>query len=175
MLRIDDDAAALARAAQGDPAAFDGVVRRHEARVRSFLARVSGATAADDLAQQTFVAAWRKAGQYRGDGPVGAWLLGIAWTVFLMERRAAGRELRRRTAFAAEPTCGHFASPDAAIDVRTLLAALNERERAALVLTFGLGHSQSEAAAILGQPLGTFKSLQARARAKAVRRYEEHP
>ena len=48
--------------------------------------------------------------------------------------------------------------------MRRALAELGERERAAALLCFGEGHSHGEAAAILGLPLGTVKSLVARAR-----------
>ncbi len=48
------------------------------------------------------------------------------------------------------------------------LAALGPRERAAALIVFGEGHSHSEAAAILGLPLGTLKSLVSRARAALI-------
>lgn len=162
------DADALARAAAGDAQAFELVVRLHEAKVRGFLARVAGADGADELAQRTFILAWRKAGSFRGGSAVGTWLLGIAWTSFLMARRADAREARRRAAAGAMADTAYAAPQDAAIDAHRLLAALAPDERAALVLGHGLGHSQSESAAIMGLPLGTFKSLQVRARARAV-------
>lgn len=161
------DADALARAAAGDARAFDGVVRRHEGRVRGFLARVAGADGADELAQRTFIQAWRKAGSFRGDSAVGTWLLRIAWAEFLMLKRSDRREGRRRAAAGVLAEGSYAAPQDAGVDAGRLLAALPPDERAALVLGHGLGHSQSECAAILGLPLGTFKSLQARASARA--------
>lgn len=136
--------------------------------MRGFLRRVTRDRDVDDLAQQAFVTAWRRAGQYRGQGTVGAWLLGIAWGVFLMERRGLSREQRRREAFGAVAETQTIPSPDAAIDAERVLATLDPPERAALVLTLGMGHSQSEAATILDMPLGTLKTVQARARAKAA-------
>lgn len=162
------DVDALARTAAGDPRAFDLVVRMHEAKVRGFLARVAGADLADELAQRTFVQAWRKAGGFRGDSAVGTWLLGIAWNAFLMEKRSARRETRRRNAVGEMADVSYHAPQDAAVDAVRLLAGLPADERAALVLGHGLGHSQSECATILGLPLGTFKSLQARAKARAA-------
>ncbi|HEU0043264.1 RNA polymerase sigma factor [Sphingomonas sp.] len=161
------DADALARSAGGDARAFDLIVRTHEARVRGFLARVAGADLADELAQRTFIQAWRKAGAFRGEAAVGSWLLGIAWTTFLMDRRSDRREARRREAVGQLAERSYAPPQDAAVDAARLLAALPPDQRAALVLGHGLGHSQSECAAILGLPLGTFKSLQARARARA--------
>lgn len=58
----------------------------------------------------------------------------------------------------------HYPAPDAALDLERLLARLDARSRAALVLCDGHGWSHAEAAAILGLPLGTLKSLVARAK-----------
>ena len=57
--------------------------------------------AADDLAQETFLKAWRMAGDYRGDGRYRAWLMRIAWTQFLGAHRATGRRDAREAAVAA--------------------------------------------------------------------------
>lgn len=162
------DAAALARAAAGDARAFDLVVRTHEARVRSFLARVTPVDA-DDLAQMTFVTAWRQAGRYRGDGGgVAAWLLAIAWSHFLMAERAGRRQRRRDDVWARGRADSAGPAQEASVDHDRVLAALDARERAALVLTLGHGYAHPEAAAVMAVPLGTLKSLVARARAKAA-------
>ena len=161
------DAAALARAAAGDAEAFTVLVRTHEARVRSFLARVAPADA-DDLAQQTFVAAWQQAGRFRRDGGVAAWLLTIAWSKFLMADRARRRAGSRDAAWLDGVDTVIAPAQEAAIDHDRVLAALGSRERAALVLTLGHGYTHDEAAAIMAVPLGTLKSLAARGRAQAA-------
>ena len=153
--RVTPDADALARAAAGDARAFNAVVRCHEAKVRGFLARVAGADGAEELAQRTFIQAWRKAGSFRGDSAVATWLLRIAWAEFLMAKRSDRREARRRAA-AGVLAVGSYAAPqDAVADAGRLLAALPPDERAALVLGHGLGLSQSECAAFLDHPPGT--------------------
>ena len=140
-------------------------MRRHERRVRSFLARVARSNGADDLAQETFLTAWRMAAAFRGDGSYEGWLLRIAWRQFLTRER----ERRTDEAAAAEEVEGP-AQADAGlgIDVRRALAGLGSRERAAAILCFAYGYSHSEAALILDVPLGTLKSLAARARAQLV-------
>ena len=139
---------------------------RHEGRLRSFLARVAGGDA-DDLAQEAFVRAWQRAGDYRGEGSYAGWIIGIGWRLFLDQRRTA----RRREALAAgedEPgSTDPRPASDAAIDAERLLAGLSPQERAALTLCFGHGWSHGEAAEIMGVPLGTLKSLVLRGRAKA--------
>ena len=134
--------------------------------MRAFLARAAGCDA-DDLAQEAFVRAWQRAGDYRGQGSYAAWIMGIGWRLFLDQRRTA----RRREGLAAGDDVISSSDPrlasDAAIDADRLLAALSPPERAALTLCFGHGWSHGEAAEIMDVPLGTLKSLVLRGRAKA--------
>jgi RNA polymerase sigma-70 factor (ECF subfamily) len=164
MLAVTDDLELSSKAAQGDRRAFSALVRRHEARVRAFLARTAGAQAADDLAQETFLRAWRSARKYRGTGSYAGWLLAIGWRVFLDARKQQRLELSRNEV--ALPPDQSFEDPSAKMDVEKLMAALEPEERASLVLCLGQGWSHSEAAEILGIPLGTLKSRVARATAK---------
>ena len=77
------------RAAAGDDVAFGTLVRLHQGKVRAFLLRMTKANhaLADDLAQETFLEAYRKITQYRGDGTFQSWLYRIAYSRFLMEVR----------------------------------------------------------------------------------------
>lgn len=167
-LRDEEDRLLNHRVAGGDRAAFQLLVLRHEGRLRGFLSRVAGSDA-DDIAQEAFVRAWQRAGDYRGQGSYAAWLTGIGWRIFLDQRRTA----RRREALAAGDEAATSSDPrpasDAAIDAGRLLAHLSPQERAALTLCFGHGWSHGEAAEIMGVPLGTLKSLVLRGRAKAQR------
>ena len=134
-------------------------MRRHESPVRAFLARAGGRDGADDLAQETFLKAWRMAGSWRGAGSYRGWLLRIAWTTMISAKR------RERPATDEAEAVHHDAS-DARIDAGRALERLSRAERAAALLCFGHGHTHSEAAEILGLPLGTLKSVVARARLK---------
>lgn len=168
---MDQDNALARRAAAGDAAAFVQLVRRHEGAVRRFLTRLSRGEGADDLAQEVFLKAWRRARDWRGDGSYRAWLMKIAWTQFLTSYRAKGRSAaREQEAYEREAASAH--DPDTAIDLGRALAALGERERAAALLCFGEGCSHSEAAEIMGLPLGTLKSIVARARTALAARLE---
>jgi len=165
MLAVTDDFELSRKAAQGDRRAFSALVRRHETRVRAFLARTAGAQAADDLAQETFLRAWRNAANFRGTGSYAGWLLAIGWRVFLDASKRQRLELGRRNEVASPPALS-FEDASAKMDVEKLMAALEPEERASLVLCLGQGWSHSEAAEILGVPLGTLKSRVARATAK---------
>lgn len=133
--------------------------------MRTFLARTAGTEAADDLAQETFLRAWRNAGNFRGTGSYAGWLLAIGWRVFLDASKRQRVESGRGNAAAPAPTSS-TEDPLAKMDVEKLMAALDPEERACLVLCLGQGWSHGEAARILGIPLGTLKSRVARATTK---------
>lgn len=164
---MGEDAELARRAAEGDSDAFAALVRRHEGAVRRFLARLSPEDGADDLAQDVFLKAWRMRDQQRGGASYKAWLMRIAWTSFLEARRTAGRRLARdQASYEAAQTVAAGMSGEVRIDLAKALEALDERERAAAQLCFAEGHSHAEAALILGLPLGTLKSIAARAKAQ---------
>ena len=135
--------------------------------MRRFLDRLLRGEGAEDLAQDVFLKAWRMAPSWREDGPYGAWLMRIAWTSFLSHNKTRGRQLDRETA-AYDPDRCEARNAEAALDLKRALGGLSERERAAALLCFGDGCSHGEAAAILDLPLGTVKSLVARARTRIL-------
>jgi RNA polymerase sigma factor (sigma-70 family) len=157
------------RAAAGDRAAFSILVGRHESRLRGFLGHLAGPDLGDELAQQSFVKAWESARHFRGDSQYSSWLCAIGWRCFVDHVRTERSEARRR----AESAVEHPAEPigsdtglDSGLDLARALAMLDPAERAALVLCEGHGWSHVEAAGILRIPLGTLKTLVARAKRK---------
>lgn len=159
------------RAAAGDAAAFSQLVRMHEARVRRFLARLVR-EGADDIAQEVFLKAWRMRASWRGEGSYAGWLMRIAWTSFLAAHRAQERRQMRDQFAYEEAEAAPPADADRTLDLARALCALDPRERAAAQLCFGEGWSHGEAARIMGLPLGTLKSVAARARAKLAKELE---
>ena len=88
----------LARQAAGSKEAFAQLVRRHQASVRAFLARyVPCPETADDLAQDVFLYAYQHLANFRGDGGLEAWLLGIARNKAKQHLRADVRRRERET------------------------------------------------------------------------------
>ena len=124
---------------------------------------------ADDIAQDAFLAAWRSIGQWRGEGSFAGWLRQIGTRRFLDRQRKAGpkhfAELDPQMAAPAE-------APDERLAIDQALSALPPRERAAALPVYAEGYSHQEAALILGQPLGTLKSIVARARIALARQLE---
>jgi len=163
---MSTDTILVQRARTGDAAAFGTLVRQHQSKVRGFLRRLTrgDAALADDLAQETFLEAHRKLDQFRGEGSFGAWLCGIAWSRFLMERR----KRREEPLEAPDETASVDTSSAslARLDLEKAMAQLAPPERAALTLCYAFGHSHGEAAEILNLPLGTIKSHVLRGREK---------
>ncbi|HEU4548134.1 MAG TPA: RNA polymerase sigma factor [Rhizomicrobium sp.] len=155
-----DETLALA-AAGGDAAAFALLVRRHQSDVRGLLRRLTrgDAALADDLAQDTFLEAQRKIGQFTGRGRFSSWLYAIAWSRFRMEWRKRRLEPLDDVEVAA-PDAGSAAR----LDLEKAMVKLAPAERAALTLCFALGQSHEEAALTMQVPLGTLKSNVARGR-----------
>lgn len=143
-------------------------MRAHEPRLRSLLRRLAG-DHGDDLAQETFLAAWRAAGSWRGESSYFTWLARIGWRQFLSyQRRARATEPLDDSVGIAVPSP---VEQRAAID--QAMARLPARERMAALLCFAFGYSHGEAAAIMAVPLGTLKSLVARARQRLVQCLED--
>lgn len=131
------------------------------------LRRLAG-DSADDLAQETFLAAWRSAASWRGEGSYFAWLARIAWRRFLSSRRRERpTEQLDGADLAIQPDAPHRSAIDQA------MGQLSDRERMAATLCFAQGCPHPEAAAIMDIPLGTLKSLVSRARSKLIHCLED--
>ena len=155
------DIALVARVLAGDDRhAFAALVRRHQGTVRALLRRLcKGDDAfADDLAQETFLLAWRKLHQFRGEARFATWLYRIAYFSFLQSAR--GRQLppdpRGEEAAGGQPSVsGEVALR---LDLERAMRRLSGDEQAVLLHVAQLGLSHEEAAYVLSMPLGTVKS-----------------
>ena len=166
----DDDAALIAEIRKGSERAFNQLIDRHQQAVRAFLRRLlSDASEADDLAQETFIVAWTKPATYRGGASVRSWLFGIAWRKAKGSQRTWFRRRRRESEWASDMT-EQEARPTDPDDVLVMRAlnTLPTEQRAAILLCLTAGASHSEAAEILGAPLGTVKSHVARGKTRLL-------
>ncbi len=156
----------IARAAAGNAAAFGVLVRQHQSQMRGFLRRLARGdhALADDLAQETFLEAWRKLAQFRGEGSFAGWLIRIGYSRYRMTARKRRLEPLDDNTDLPDETGGMGA--DARLDLERAMTKLSLNERAALTLCYALGNSNEEAAEILSMPLGTLKSHVLRGREK---------
>lgn len=162
--------------ATDDRHAFAELVKRHQSTVRGFLRRMTRGqhAVADDLAQETFIEAYRHLAKYRGSAQFSTWLLGIACNRFRRDcrRKKPAEPWNESAAIMADATDPSLAgtAPDHTValqsDVGGALARLSDEERAAIHLCYNSGLSHEEAANALACPLGTLKSHVARAKLK---------
>lgn len=174
-----DDDSLLAAVRDGSERAFNTLIDRHQQAVRTFLRGITADPAdADDIAQETFLAAWTQAKSFRGQGSVRSWLFSIAWRKAKGSQRRWFRAARRDTAYHLDPTSGSLGGDEMPetptpktimedrIAVRQALLSLPLDQRAAVMLCLGDGYTHAEAAAVLATPLGTIKSYVLRGREK---------
>jgi len=154
------------RAVRRDVAAFSQLARAHQSKVRGLLLRLARGNhaLAEDLAQETFLEAWRAIASFRGDSAFSTWLYRIAYSRFLMHARK--RKPDEQLGEWNESTASGEGAAHARIDLERAFAKLAPTESAALTLCFALGLSNTEAAAAMDIPLGTLKSHVLRGREK---------
>jgi RNA polymerase sigma-70 factor (ECF subfamily) len=162
--RLSDEGL-LAGLAAGDPDAAAGFVRRFQGRVYGVaLTILADRQAAEDVAQEAFVRAWRHAGTYDARrGRVSTWLLTIARNVALDRARLKRVQPLDPEVIASlmEPSCSPDDDGGARIErehLRGLLAELPAEQRRALVLATYFGRTAKEISELDGIPLGTVKT-----------------
>jgi RNA polymerase sigma factor (sigma-70 family) len=170
-MNMDDlDAELVEAARRGSSQAFERLVGRHQQAVRGFLRRTCGDWSdADDLAQDTFVAAWSALGRYKGEASVRSWLCAIAYRKALSHLRARGRGAARDRAYAdSDDAVAQAPGAEDRMDLADALASLPVEQRAAVSLCLAADFSHAEAAHALDLPLGTLKSHVTRGRSKLL-------
>lgn len=150
-----------------DRRAFEQLLRRHQGMVRAQLRRLlhGDHARADDLAQETFLLAWRKLDQFRGDARFSTWLYRIAYSCFLQARRKRG-VAPDETGDAGQAQLSPAHAVDLQFDVARAMLSLSPAEQEVLLHCVQLGLSHDEAAYVLAMPLGTVKSHMLRGKAK---------
>ena len=164
----------------GDPDAFGVLFTRHRDRLWAVALRtMSNPEDAADGLQDGMIAAFRRAGSYRGEAAVTTWLHRVVVNACLDRIRAA--KIRRLEALPDDvedrgtlvATAEHDDQPEAAAEdaerrrrVLAALATLPADQRAALVLVDMEGYPVAEAAQMLGCAEGTIKSRCSRGRTR---------
>lgn len=158
--------AGLVRDAQaGTRSAFDRLVTQHAAQViRAAYAIVGDHDEAEDIAQETFIAAYHNLGAYQYDAPFGAWLRRIAVNRAYDHLRHRQRQSRLIDEVSAESprseedqTARQAHRNEESAEVRALIATLDATNRAIITLRFLESMQIKEIASTLAMPEGTIK------------------
>jgi len=173
----NDAALILAVLEHDDRRAFAQLVQRHQSQVRAVLRRLTKGDAglADDLAQETFVLAWRNLRNFRFEARFSTWLYRIAFNAWQSEARKKRDLVLELDEDAPPARSDHFdVMPDVAsrVDLERAVATLSDGERAAISACYYADLSHEEAARALGMPVGTVKTHILRAKAKLKARLE---
>jgi RNA polymerase sigma-70 factor (ECF subfamily) len=150
---------------RGHETAFGELFRRHRDRMWAVALRtVRDPELAADCVQDAFLAAFRRAGSFRGEAAVTTWLHRIVVNA-CFDRLRRRRPTSELPDFELADRHDDHASTEVRLDIREALARLPEGQRAALILVDMHAVPVAEAAAILGVAEGTIKSRCARGRA----------
>ncbi len=103
------DAALAIRAAGGDHAAFDRLVRRHTPRMYRVALRITGTAAeAEDVVQDAWISAWRALGGFRNESAVSTWLYRV------VTNTALGHVRRRKPTVSLDAALSAMSDEDSA-------------------------------------------------------------
>ena len=162
------DAALVHRLLQNDVGSFEQLYDRHSRLVYSVVLRIlQQAGTAEEVVQDVFLQLWRNASQYdTARGPFVPWLLTLARNRALDTLRLKSERQRRVEDQKDElPSVVVLPQYEKVIDekrraerVRSLISALQPRQKQAIELAYFQGLSHTEIAKELQEPLGTVKS-----------------
>ena len=183
MLNPDPDAALVERVKQGDVRAFEMLVVKYQRRIERLIGRmVRDVDLVADIAQETFIRAYRALPQFRAESAFYTWLYRIA----VNTAKKALVDMKRDPVMThtslqgaddddetyrggLEPTDGEtpealLASKEIAATVNAAIAALSEDLRQAITLREIEGLSYEEISDVMNCPIGTVRSRIFRAR-----------
>ena len=182
----DSDALLVERAAAGDHRAYELLVIKYQRRIERLIGRmVRDVDLVQDIAQETFIRAWRALHQFRGDAQFYTWLYRIGINTAKNYLVSQGRRAPTSTSFDSEEA-ENFEDGDQLRDINTperlmmtrqigetvdeAMAALPEELRTAIMLRELEGLSYEEIANIMECPIGTVRSRIFRAREAVAER-----
>ncbi len=161
---VDPELEWIWRIADGDRDAFEKLYAAWQTRLFRYLFRMVGDTGtAEELTNDTMVAAWKSAGSFKGQSKASTWLFGIA-------RNKALNVLRQRQPLTVEvesamAVAASAAGPEQSVmrgrlqeTMKHALQELSQEHREVMELTFYQELSYQEIAAIIECPVNTVKT-----------------
>ena len=170
----------LRKSREGDPKAFEELIKKHEAKIYSLLLSMSGNAAdAADLFQEAFISAWRNIRSFKENSSFSTWLYRIAVNTLLMKKRkkkvstvsldvpvlSNGEEIKRD--FAGDWSDNPLASlenKEVKDRLNAAIQQLPEKYKTVLLLSDIQGLPNKEIRKVLGVSLASVKTRLHRAR-----------
>lgn len=157
-----EDREAIEACQRGDREAFDRLVERYQRDVYRVCYRyVNNHHDASDLAQESFLKAYRAIGRFRGDSAFSTWLYRIAVNTclnFRALRKLPSEPLEDDVADVRRGVSDRMEQDELSEQVREAVSRLPERQRATLILKIYQDLTHEEVAQILGSSVGTVKA-----------------
>ncbi len=176
MGKVDEEIEWMRRTAKGDAVAFRSLADAHLAKIMNYAHRLlHDRSEAEDVAQETFLRLWKDAGRYEPKARVTTWLHRIAHNLCIdrLRRRREQPSDEINEGRSSDEPGGLLDEKRVAIEVGRALAALPERQRAAITLVHYQGLTNIEAAAVLDVNVEALESLLARGRRTLKHRLAE--
>ncbi len=178
-----EDSQIIAEVLNGDPAAFEQLVRKHQDRLfNTIFHLIRDREEAEDVVQEALVKSYVKLSTFQGQSAFYTWLYRIAFNI------ALGKQRRKRTTTSVdearevrglepiddgERPGDRMEQAEQAQEVRRALDALNEQHRAILVLREMEGCCYEVISEVLDLPIGTVRSRLHRARIQLRQELEQ--
>lgn len=163
----EDDNALLQRIGRGDRAALATLYRAYHYRLVRFLNRFTRSEAMiDEVINDTFLIAWQKAADFRGESRVSTWLIGIAYRVTLKALRQSGQQHEPLSPDGDDMAFEPFTDHETTDWIAKGLALLKPEHRMVMELAYVMGHSLEEIAEITSTPTTAVKARMFHARVK---------
>jgi len=154
--------------------AFGKIVIKYQSDVRGLFIKLTNGNRAlaDDLAQDTFIRAYKYLRTFKATARFSTWLYRIAYNVFIDYTKSL-----KRTDDIDGYDCisGDDKDVDSEIDLQNAVKVLSENEKVVILLHYDKGYSHKEIAKIMDKPLGTVKTniLRAKEKLKKYYNYEQ--
>jgi len=168
------------QARNGSHEAFGRLMDAYYSRVWRFLLKwVKNRDDAEELTQETFLAAWRALPGYRAGSQFSTWLLGIALNLARNHHNRTvkkhSRDVELDETLYVETPSGHDVEPESRYQRKETMIALQqaidklpEDMREVMIMVKLEGMLLDDVASILGVPSGTVKSRLSRAKGKLI-------
>jgi len=156
-----------------DRHAFAQLVKQHQSKVRFTLLQLTNGQGAlaDDLAQETFIKAYKSISQFESKASFATWIHRIAYNSFISHTRKRVEETISDIPEVAYEVDHHHEMLQGAINKALLTLPIDQR--AAIHYGFQRGHSHSEISQIMNLPLGTVKTLINRGKEKLKQQLQD--